>query len=148
MDLEIRTNKNSVQKKHTKSRIEDEYVFIVDSLGVTSAFSMLKAKLSDNKDYFLSVVYLSDTTDTRPLFKNELKFIGKRFQSKLSVTYVETNSELPIDSQKIEIIINSQTAENQHFIVIGEHVLVEKVVDQLLFLCINTNRIDTQVIKK
>ncbi len=119
----------------------EEYVFVVDMHGIQQIFSDLKSKLVSGLDSYLSVLYISNNSSTPPLFKDELAYFEKRFHSRFSLTITFLKEELTFDSKQLEVIINCAPVEHQNFIVSGEHDFAYQVVDQLLFLGINKNRI-------
>lgn len=128
------------------TRKKNELVYIVDSLGLQQAFFSLKSILSIEQANFLSILYFSNDTSEYPLFKRELEYLEKRFQSRLSVLCIKVSNKLTIDKGTIEVVINCSVVENQNFIIIGEQEFINTVEDELLFLNINEINIEKKII--
>ena len=138
----------SIDKCDQQWNCKQEYVFITDSYGIHQIFIQLKDRLYNASKCFLSLLYIPRESILPCPYKKELEYLEKRFQTHLFLNLVESRDALILGNSMLEVIINSSCIENQQFIVSGEHDFVTYVVDQLLFLSIDKNKINIQVIKK
>ncbi len=141
--MEIAVNKNTSGLPLIE---QDEYVFVVDVHGILQVFSDIKTKLLSKPDCFLTVLYVPQNSSTHSLFKDELEYLEKRFRSRFSLIVASLNDEQTFDSKHLEVIINSSIVKEQYFIVSGEQDFADLVLNQLLFLSINIDRIKIQII--
>lgn len=127
---------------------KQESVFIIDSCGMHQIFNQLKEKLYNESKCYLSLLYISREYILSCPYEKELEYLEKRFPTRLFFNIIKLTDVLTFDSSILEVIINCSFIENQQFIVSGEQDFANQVVDQLLFLSINKNKIDIQVINK
>ena len=125
-------------------------VFITDEKGIQKTFNLLKKRLSESTNNFLTLIYCIPKMQNHPLYNDELKILESRFSQQLKVFYIskETNSvckNIIAGLTVLEIIINSNVKAVMKFLINGKEELIEVMSEQLYFLGIEKNQIITQI---
>jgi hypothetical protein len=137
--------------QQSREATNNHFAFITDDCGIHTAFELIKFKLRNECDSFLSLIYSVNGPFSHPLFVAELESLGRRYYSQL-ITYYEYSGGMEnpgnsdINQQLLEIIINSNTCEKLQFLVLGQEDLVIRVTGRLLFLGIQPNQIHSQIL--
>ena len=136
--------------KQGRTGTNSHFAFVTDDSGIYSAFELIKMKLKDGCNSFLSLIYSVNDPLSPPLFFTELESLERRYFSQL-ITYYEYSGgiSLPENSEMnqrlLEIIINCNTCEKMQFLLLGREEFVANVTDRLQFLGINSNQINSQI---
>ncbi len=140
----------SSRVKQGRAGTNSHFAFVTDDRGIHSAFELIKTKLKDECNSFLSLIYSVNDPLSPPLFVAELESLERRYFSQL-ITYYESSGSisypenLDMNQQLLEIIINCNTCEKMQFLLLGREELVAWFTERLLFLGINSNQIHSQI---
>jgi hypothetical protein len=138
----------SQAKQIEKEEQNTHFVYISNEDGIFAAFNQVKKELAKNEQTCLSLVYFVLAESNQPLFKTELGFLEKRFYHKLLVYYaaLEPNAAC-LKHEFLEVIINSNINKEMQFLAFGNADFVDQVTEQLIFLGIKPNQINSHYIK-
>lgn len=118
------------------SKSDTHIVYVVDEVGISEVFVVLKGNLADTQLPMLSLLYYSHSDSF--VFKKELEILQKRFPSKFIVSY-ETgilDGNWMFGQPTVEAIINTNTLPKMCFIISGKSTFIDSAKQLLHFLSV------------
>lgn len=121
-------------------------IIVCDEAGIFDAFNLIKYRLSDIGNSFLSLIYIVSDKEARPLFEQELSILEKRFPDYIIVNIIRIDTTKYYFIQElIEATINSNTLPAIKFSVSGNAEFVNYVYGILRFLDVNAFMINANI---
>lgn len=128
---------------------EAHLVLIADENGIANAFSRLKARLADHSASSLTLVYALLHDDKKPMFREELQSLEKRFSTLLEVKMIACEGNIAAMKSRIreaiEVILNCNIHPVMRFYASGNPEMVEAIRKILVFLGVRPADITTEI---
>lgn len=130
----------------------DEYsshlIIVCDEVGIFDAYNLLKDRLAERRNSYVSLIYTISDKITHYLFERELSILEKRFSAYLIVHIIRIDTDkYRFKQELIEATLNSNTSPVMKFSVFGNAEFVDYVYGVLRFLDVDAFIINSKIVQ-